>query len=83
MRPTRSAEDLEEEIRVHLELEAERLRERGVPDADARAAARRKFGSPAIVVEDSRRFWGFRWWDELAANVICPSAPFVRIVDSC
>ena len=69
LRPTRSADDLDEEIRLHLELEAEGLRERGVPDAEARAAARRKFGSPAIVVEDSRRFWGFRWWDELAADL--------------
>jgi putative ABC transport system permease protein len=69
LRPKASAEDLEAEIRVHLELEAEQLRERGVPEADARAAARRKFGSPAIIVEDSRRFWGFRWWDELAADL--------------
>jgi putative ABC transport system permease protein len=69
LRPTQSADDLEEEIRTHLELEADRLRERGLSDSEARAAARRKFGSPAMVVEDSRRFWGFRVWDELAADL--------------
>jgi predicted permease len=52
--------ELDEEIRAHLEIEAERLEaEEGLPPADARAAARRRFGSLVLAKEDSRGVWAF------------------------
>src|SRR5947207_10446656 len=48
----RDEDDLDRELRVHLEIEAEDHRERGLPDADARAAARRALGSTARIRED-------------------------------
>ena len=52
--------DLDEEIRAHIEIEAARLAaEEGLTPADARAAARRHFGSVALAKEDSRAVWAF------------------------
>ena len=46
-RRTRTPTDFKAEIEAHLELEAERLREEGLIEARARAAARRAFGNVA------------------------------------
>jgi predicted permease len=46
--------DLERELRSDLELEEEEQRERGLPPDEARYAARRAFGNPAIVKDDIR-----------------------------
>jgi putative ABC transport system permease protein len=55
----RSADrELDEEIRAHLEMEAERNTADGMSPEDARLAARRSFGSVAIAKEDSRAIWG-------------------------
>jgi hypothetical protein len=43
------ANDLDEEMRLHLQLRAARLRERGMNDEEARLAARRQFGNRAAV----------------------------------
>src|SRR5260370_34857903 len=62
--------DFDEEIASHLSLEADRLRDRGVSQAEAETAARRQFGNVATAQE---RFYeaGHRlWWEELKADVI-------------
>ena len=45
----RSQEDFEDEIRSHIEIEAERLRAQGVPAADAERIARRNFGNVGVA----------------------------------
>jgi hypothetical protein len=50
-------EEIEREIRAHLECEAEDLRDRGLSEDDARYAARRNFGSVAKIREDTRYVW--------------------------
>src|SRR5215510_8699435 len=45
----RSQRDFEEEIRAHLDLEAERLRAQGLTPNDAEIAARRRFGNVGVV----------------------------------
>ncbi|HYP28749.1 MAG TPA: ABC transporter permease [Blastocatellia bacterium] len=52
--------ELDEEIRTHLELEAGRNVEAGMPIEEAHYAALRKFGSVGLAREDSRAMWGFR-----------------------
>jgi predicted permease len=54
----RAERELEEEIHTHLELEAREKIEAGLSPEEARYAARRAFGSIAIVKEDSRAKWG-------------------------
>jgi predicted GH43/DUF377 family glycosyl hydrolase len=47
-------QDLEREIRAHLELEAEEQREAGVKPEEARYAARRAFGNVTLLMEVTR-----------------------------
>ena len=58
-------QDLEEEIRSHIELEIQDNIDRGMPPEEARRAARIKFGSAALAKEDSRAVWGFLWAEQL------------------
>ena len=62
-------EDLQEELRLHVELERERLRDAGVPEAEASRAARRKLGNAPLIRERTRDVWGWRWLDDLGRDV--------------
>lgn len=57
--------DLERELRDHLDLEAGEQRENGLSPEDAANAARRAFGSTALVAEQVREAWGQRWIGDL------------------
>jgi predicted permease len=56
---TKRENDLDREIRGHLELEAEEQQDAGRTAEDARQAARRAFGNPALIKEDVRASWGW------------------------
>ena len=49
--------DLRDEIRSHIELDAEEGIERGMDPAEARRSAFLKFGNPQLVYETSRAMW--------------------------
>ncbi|WP_321474529.1 ABC transporter permease [uncultured Paludibaculum sp.] len=71
-RLTRSGQadsELDEEMRLHLELRARKLREQGMAAEESDYAARRRFGNVLIHQEDSHDLWAFRWLEELAADV--------------
>src|SRR3954452_6580057 len=61
--------DLEEEMRLHVALRAEKLRASGVEDAEASATARRRFGNQLQIFERSREMWISRWLDDLMRDV--------------
>lgn len=50
--PKRVEEEVDQEIAFHLAMRAERLRAKGLNDADARAAAERRFGDVSHVREE-------------------------------
>jgi putative ABC transport system permease protein len=55
----RSQDDFEDEIRAHIELEAERLRAQGMSAEDAQRMARRNFGNVGVAEDrfhDAQRF---------------------------
>src|SRR5438874_4539981 len=52
--PGMGDDDLDRELRVHLDIEAEEQRERGLSEQEARYAAQRAFGNQARVKEDIR-----------------------------
>src|SRR5579862_3561828 len=52
-------EELERELRVHLELEANEQEDGGLTPVQARAAAHRAFGSVALTKEETREMWGW------------------------
>jgi predicted permease len=55
--------DMEDEMRVHLEMEADELARFGV--ADARRIARLRFGGVDRFKEEAREARVGRWWEEL------------------
>jgi predicted permease len=61
--------DLEEEMRLHLELQAEANREAGMDAEEARYAARRRFGNPTLLRETSAETWGWRWIERLMQDL--------------
>src|SRR5690349_4591063 len=61
--------DLEEEMRLHLELRQREQMESGTPAAEARAAARRRFGNTTYLKEESHLAWGWEWLENLAQDV--------------
>jgi predicted permease len=68
-RRNRSAEDFAEEIKAHLELEADDLRHEGLSESEARWKARREFGNVRAAQE--RFYMRGRWvgLDKLLRNV--------------
>ena len=65
----RSIDDFDEEIRAHIELEAERLMKRGVPEEEARRRAYVNFGN---VMRAKERFYESRrptWFSDLIQDL--------------
>jgi macrolide transport system ATP-binding/permease protein len=68
-RRKRKPDDFTAEIEAHLQLEVARLREHGLSEEEAQAAARRSFGN---VTQARERFYEsgrWLWWDHLAQDV--------------
>ena len=61
--------DLQEELRLHVELERERQRGAGLPEGDAHRAARRRLGNGTLIRERTRDVWGWRWLDDLVRDL--------------
>src|SRR6266436_1195499 len=61
--------DLEEEMRLHLELRQQEQLQSGMTADDARAAARRRFGNATYLKEESQIAWGWEWFENLAQDV--------------
>src|SRR6266853_6768973 len=79
-RGKRKPSDFTSEIETHLQLEIERLREQGLSEEDARAAARRSFGNLLQAEErfyESRRWlaWDHFWQDAHYALRMLRNAP--------
>jgi hypothetical protein len=60
--------ELEEEMRFHLELQAEENREQGMTADNARFAARRQFGNSALLKEAGCEVWGWNWIESLGRD---------------
>jgi predicted permease len=61
--------DLDEEMRLHLELRREQQLRSGMGEEDAGAAARRRFGNASYLKEESRGAWGWEWLDALVQDM--------------
>jgi predicted permease len=62
-------EDLDKDIREHIERETEDNIERGMSPEEARFAAVRKFGNVTRVKEETRDVWSTVWLEQLAQDV--------------
>ena len=62
-------DEMQSEMRQHLEHATERLRARGMSKEDAEAEARKEFGNVSLIQEEARDARGARWVDALAADL--------------
>ena len=65
----RKPSDFAAEIQAHLELEVERLKEQGLSEEEARAAARRTFGNVTRAQERFYESGRWLWGDHLTQDV--------------
>jgi putative ABC transport system permease protein len=68
-RRKRTLQNLEQDIREHIEQETRDNIERGMPPKEARYAALRKFGNVTQVTEETRDVWGFVWLEQLLQDM--------------
>ena len=61
--------DLERELRSDLELEEEEQLENGLPQEEARYAARRAFGNITLIKEQTHEAWGWATFERLWQDV--------------
>ena len=61
--------ELEEEVRLHLELRAQEHAENGLGAEAARRMAYRRFGNPTLIREKSYMTWGWGWLESLVQDV--------------
>ena len=77
-RRVRFEDELDDEIRFHLETRAAELEHSGLSREDARAQARREFGSTTRVREESRSAWQFQRLEDLGADLRYAFRSFLR-----
>ncbi len=60
--------DLQRELACDLELEEEEQRQGGNSGEEARYAALRAFGNPALIREQTRAVWSWNWLESLGRD---------------
>src|SRR5262245_3944954 len=65
----RREEELEEEIRSHLEMAKRERLERGESAEAAAESARRVLGNVSLVKEVTRDMWGWRWLEQFGQDL--------------
>jgi len=68
-RRKRMMDDLDQDIREHIERETQDNIERGMAPEEARYAAVRKFGNVMRVKEETREVWSFIWLEQLLQDI--------------
>src|SRR5690348_13098629 len=68
-RRKRMLEELDQDIREHIERETQDNIERGMPPEEARYAALRKFGNVTRVKEETREVWISVWLEQFWQDI--------------
>ena len=68
-RRKRMLNDLDENIRDHIEVETQDNIARGMSPEEARYAALRKFGNVTRIKEETREVWSFFWLGQLLQDI--------------
>jgi predicted permease len=61
--------ELNAELRFHLDQQIAENRAAGMNETEARQAALRLFGNPAVVREHARETWSWQWLESLARDI--------------
>ena len=70
LRRDQVANDLEDEMQLHLDLHRQQQVDAGVPSNDAGAASRRRFGNPTLLRERSYTAWGWNRLETLVQDIL-------------
>jgi hypothetical protein len=73
--PSRVERDLHDELSFHLEREARKLSDQGMPPEQARAQARARFGSTTVVADECRDERGTAFIDNTIRDIRFRRAP--------
>jgi predicted permease len=65
----RRSDQLDDEIRKHIEFETEQNIKSGMPPSDAHYAALQKFGNLTLAKEESRELWGWIWLERFCQDI--------------
>jgi putative ABC transport system permease protein len=68
-RRKQESEELDEELRAHLAIEAREWSAQGISPEEARLAARRLFGNQTRIAEETRDVWRIVWIEQLWQDV--------------
>ncbi|MFZ0962004.1 MAG: ABC transporter permease [Terriglobia bacterium] len=68
-RRERMMEDLDQDIRDHIEMETQDNIDRGMTPEEAHYAALRKFGNVTRIKEETREVWSFVWLEQFWQDV--------------
>lgn len=71
-------QELDEEMRLHVELRAKANLERGMAPVDAELAAKRRFGNQLVVRETTRDVWTTQWVESMWKDVLYSTRRLVR-----
>jgi putative ABC transport system permease protein len=63
------AEELNEEMRLHVDLRARRLREQGIAEGEARYMAMRQFGNRTQILDRASEKWGWNTCERLLQDL--------------
>src|SRR5260370_35281155 len=61
--------DIEEEMRLHLDLREQEQCEAGIPRHAAHQAAYRRFGNPTAIKAKSHMAWGWNWLEDFFEDI--------------
>ena len=62
-------QELDEEMRLHVEMRAKAYQDRGMAAADAELAAKRRFGNRLALRENTRDVWTAQWVESMWKDV--------------
>src|SRR5262245_6569679 len=65
----RKEDELREELNFHLSEEMDRRRAEGLPEDEAKSAARRDLGNASLLQEEVRTLWTWRPLEELVQDL--------------
>ncbi|HEX4936284.1 MAG TPA: permease prefix domain 1-containing protein, partial [Gemmatimonadaceae bacterium] len=68
LRRRRLESELADEIQQHIDLRRRALIDEGLDPREAAYEARRMFGNPTVIREETRDMWGYRWLDTLVQD---------------
>jgi len=70
--------DLEEEMRLHLELREQDQIRAGLSAKEARHAASRRFGNATLLKEQSHMVWGWEWLESFLQDIAYGTRAMLR-----